>query len=79
MSVNLLVRSIPAAFDRPPLLCMIKHVSRGQQLRVDFPAEDGGANITQYLIDVDTVSTFSSNSLVTLWVDSAEVGCRFVQ
>lgn len=40
---------------------------------MEVPSESGGSNITQYLIDVDTVSTFSSTALVTLTVDSDEV------
>lgn len=43
------------------------------QLHVEVPAESGGSNITQYLVDVDTVSTFSSTSLVSLTVEADEV------
>ena len=40
---------------------------------MEVPSESGGSNITQYLIDVDTVSTFSSTALETFTVDSDEV------
>ena len=43
------------------------------QVHMEVPSESGGSNITQYLIDVDTVSTFSSTTLVTITVDSDEV------
>lgn len=43
------------------------------QVHMEVPSESGGSNITQYLIDVDTVSTFSSTTLVTHTVDSDEV------
>lgn len=43
---------------------------------MEVPAESGGSNITQYLVDVDTVSTFSSTSLVTLTVEANEVRSR---
>lgn len=43
------------------------------QLHMEVPSESGGSNITQYLIDVDSVSTFSSTSLVTFTVEADEV------
>lgn len=47
------------------------------QLHVEIPSETGGSNITYYVVDVDTVSTFSSTSLITLNVDTDEVRRSF--
>lgn len=49
---------------------------KNTQVHMELPSESGGSNITQYLIDVDTVSTFSSTALVTFTVDSDEVRPR---
>lgn len=46
------------------------------QLHMEVPAESGGAPIDDYLIDVDSVSTFSSTELVTITVAAAEVRYR---
>lgn len=43
------------------------------QLHMEVPAESGGATIDQYLIDVDTVSTFSSSGLLTFTVLDSDV------
>lgn len=43
------------------------------QLHMEVPAESGGAVIDEYLIDVDTVSTFSSEGLVTITVVAGDV------
>lgn len=58
--------------DFSPVLCCRKRT----QLHVEVPSESGGSNITAYLIDVDSVSTFSSTTLVTLTVDADEVTTR---
>ncbi|CAM9134345.1 unnamed protein product [Discosporangium mesarthrocarpum] len=55
------------------------YVLDGYSLQVHFkmPSETGGTNITSYLIDVDTVSTFSSSSLTTITVDASEIGTLY--
>ncbi|CAM9211357.1 unnamed protein product, partial [Hapterophycus canaliculatus] len=44
---------------------------------MEVPAESGGSNITQYVIDVDSVSTFSSTSLVSIIVEADELGTLY--
>lgn len=46
------------------------------QLHMEIPAESGGSDITQYIIEVDGVSTFSSTDLVTITVDADAVSQR---
>lgn len=46
------------------------------QVHMEVPAESGGSDITQYVIDVDTVSTFSSTGLVSYTVEADEVTGR---
>ena len=43
------------------------------QLHMEIPAESGGSVITDYIIDVDVVSTFSSTDLVTVTVAAEDV------
>lgn len=43
------------------------------QVHMEVPTESGGSDITQYIIDVDSVSTFSSTGLVSYTVEADEV------